>query len=112
MPYVATTAFSACRADSTSPVPNPFPRYVHELDLTRAASNSPKGYKGVVVIDHRLEGIKMRLRPSMNKFEALEKDVAPIEIARWFDHPGTSYLNKYVVFHTGDRGALITISGP
>ncbi|KAI0664721.1 RdRP-domain-containing protein [Cubamyces menziesii] len=62
------------------------------------------GYKGVVVIDHRLEGIKMRLRPSMNKFEALEKDVAPIEIARWFDHPGTSYLNKALIMILEDRG--------
>lgn len=62
----------------------------------------------MVVVDHRLEGIKMRLRPSMNKFEALEKDIAPIEIARWFDHPGTSYLNKYVLLPTGDRRALIT----
>lgn len=48
----------------------------------------------MVAIDERLEGIKMRLRPSMNKFEALDKDVAPIEIARWFDRPGTSYLNR------------------
>ena len=54
----------------------------------------------------------MRLRPSMNKFEALEKDVAPIEIARWFDHPGTSYLNKYVLTRTEGRVVLITIAGP
>ncbi|KAI0647398.1 RdRP-domain-containing protein [Trametes meyenii] len=62
------------------------------------------GYKGVVVVDHRLEGIKMRLRPSMNKFEALDKDVAPIEIARWFDKPGTSYLNKALIMILEDRG--------
>ena len=54
------------------------------------------GYKGMVGIDERLEGVKMRLRPSMNKVDALDKDVAPIEIARWFDKPGTSYLNRYV----------------
>ena len=52
------------------------------------------GYKGMVGIDGRLEGVKMRLRKSMNKFQALEEDEAPIEIARWFDKPGTSYLNR------------------
>lgn len=65
----------------------------------------------MVGIDERLEGIKMCLRPSMNKFQALDKDVAPIEIARWFDKPGTSYLNRYVLFmHTlsirGDGSAV------
>lgn len=39
----------------------------------------------------------MRLRPSMNKFEVPDMDIAPIEIARWFDRPGTSYLNKYAL---------------
>ncbi len=48
----------------------------------------------MVGIDPRLEGIKMRLRPSMDKFEALDTDVAEIEIARWFDRPGTCYLNR------------------
>ncbi|KAI0373002.1 RdRP-domain-containing protein [Pilatotrama ljubarskyi] len=62
------------------------------------------GYKGVVVVDRRLQGIKMRLRPSMNKFEALDKDVAPIEIARWFDRPGTTYLNKALIMILEDRG--------
>ncbi|TBU35633.1 RdRP-domain-containing protein [Dichomitus squalens] len=62
------------------------------------------GYKGMVGIDERLEGVKMRLRPSMNKFDALDKDVAPIEIARWFDKPGTSYLNRSLVMILEDRG--------
>ncbi|KAI0780590.1 RdRP-domain-containing protein [Trametes elegans] len=62
------------------------------------------GFKGVVVIDRRLTGVKMRLRKSMNKFEALDKDVAPIEIARWFDKPGTSYLNKALIMILEDRG--------
>lgn len=48
----------------------------------------------MVGIDPRLEGIKMRLRPSMDKFEALDTDTAEIEIARWFDKPGTCYLNR------------------
>ncbi|CDO73610.1 hypothetical protein BN946_scf185014.g80 [Trametes cinnabarina] len=64
------------------------------------------GYKGVVVVDQRLEGVRMRLRPSMKKFEALEKDaeVAQIEIARWFDRPGTSYLNRALIMILEDRG--------
>ncbi|KAI0822735.1 RdRP-domain-containing protein [Trametes gibbosa] len=62
------------------------------------------GFKGVVVIDHRLRGIRMRLRPSMNKFEVPDMDVAPIEIARWFDRPGTSYLNKALIMILEDRG--------
>ncbi|KAM5531730.1 hypothetical protein V8D89_014579 [Ganoderma adspersum] len=62
------------------------------------------GYKGMVGIDERLEGIKMCLRPSMNKFKALDKAEAPIEIARWFDKPGTSYLNRSLVMILEDRG--------
>ena len=56
------------------------------------------GYKGMVGIDERLEGVKMRLRKSMNKFEGLGEGEAPIEIARWFDRPGTAYLNRCVQY--------------
>ncbi|PCH37887.1 hypothetical protein WOLCODRAFT_65369 [Wolfiporia cocos MD-104 SS10] len=64
------------------------------------------GYKGMVVIDERLEGIQMRLRPSMNKFKAHEKDEADakIEIARAFDRPGMTYLNRPLVMVLEDRG--------
>ncbi|KAI0748499.1 RdRP-domain-containing protein [Daedaleopsis nitida] len=62
------------------------------------------GYKGMVAIDERLEGIKMRPRQSMNKFDVPDKDVAPIEIARWFEKPGTSYLNRALVMILEDRG--------
>ena len=49
----------------------------------------------MVGIDERLPGVKMRLRKSMNKFEGVPEDgKAPIEIARWFDKPGTAYLNR------------------
>lgn len=48
----------------------------------------------MVVIDHRLTGVKMRLRPSMNKFKARDEDNAEIEIARFFNRPGTTYLNR------------------
>lgn len=50
----------------------------------------------MVGIDERLEGIKMRLRPSMNKFKALDEEMGEIEIARAFDKPGVSYLNRCV----------------
>ena len=49
----------------------------------------------MVGIDERLEGIKMRLRPSMNKFKALDEEMGEIEIARAFDKPGVSYLNRW-----------------
>ena len=60
------------------------------------------GYKGVVVIDEELDkrtdGIQMRLRPSMRKFEARDDDSeeAEIEIAQAFEIPNTCYLNRYV----------------
>lgn len=52
------------------------------------------GFKGMVVVDERLEGIHMSLRPSMNKFKANEKDEqdAEIEIAKAFSHPGKARL--------------------
>lgn len=50
----------------------------------------------MVGVDERLEGIKMRLRPSMNKFKALDEEIGEIEIARAFDRPGVSYLNRCV----------------
>lgn len=59
----------------------------------------------MVGIDERLEGVKMRLRKSMNKFEGLEEGEAPIEIARWFDKPGTAYLNRCVL-HDSARSSL------
>lgn len=49
----------------------------------------------MVAIDPELAGIKMRLRPSMIKFKGNEEG-AQIEIARAFERPGLSYLNRYV----------------
>ena len=55
------------------------------------------GYKGVVVVDSRLTGIKMRLRPSQRKFPALDDEAAAeFEIARAFDYPNPAHLNRYV----------------
>ena len=58
------------------------------------------GYKGVAVVDHRLEGIKMRLRDSQCKFPAHSDDEveAEFEIARAFDYPNPVHLNRFVVF--------------
>jgi RNA-dependent RNA polymerase len=55
------------------------------------------GYKGVVVVDHRLEGIKMRLRESQRKFPVHDVEEAEFEIARSFDYPNPVHLNRFVV---------------
>lgn len=54
------------------------------------------GYKGVVVIDSRLEGIKMRLRKSQHKFPVHNVKQAEFEIARTFDYPNPVHLNRFV----------------
>ncbi|KAI0782232.1 RdRP-domain-containing protein [Abortiporus biennis] len=66
------------------------------------------GYKGMVAVDDQLEGIKMRLRPSMRKFEAKQDGPANIEIARPFDHPVLAYLNRPLVSILEDRGVEIS----
>ena len=55
------------------------------------------GYKGVVVVDHRLEGVKMRLRESQCKFPVPKVDEASFEIARSFDYPNLVHLNRFVI---------------
>jgi len=55
------------------------------------------GYKGVVVVDSRLKGIKMRLRPSQRKFPVHDVEEAEIEIAKTFDYPNAVHLNRFVV---------------
>ncbi|KAA1469188.1 RdRP-domain-containing protein [Dentipellis sp. KUC8613] len=62
------------------------------------------GYKGVVAVDERLTGIKMRLRPSMKKFMDLGVSKARIEIARSFEYPNKSYLNRPLIMAMEDRG--------
>ena len=57
------------------------------------------GYKGVVVVDRRLKGIKMRLRESQCKFLALNDEEAEFEIARAFDYPNPAYLNRFVALY-------------
>jgi RNA-dependent RNA polymerase len=55
------------------------------------------GYKGVVVVDHRLEGIKMRLRSSQRKFLTHNVEEAEFEIARSFNYPNPVHLNRLVL---------------
>ncbi|KAI0318922.1 RdRP-domain-containing protein [Amylostereum chailletii] len=62
------------------------------------------GYKGVVVVDEHLTGIKMRLRPSQRKFIGHHSGTAYLEIARSFEYPNPVYLNKPVVTVLEDRG--------
>jgi RNA-dependent RNA polymerase len=55
------------------------------------------GYKGVVVVDHRLPGIKMRLRQSQRKFPVHDVDEAEFEVAGSFNYPNPVHLNRFVV---------------
>jgi hypothetical protein len=55
------------------------------------------GYKGVVVIDSRLKGIKMRLRPSQRKFTMNHVEEEDFDIVKSFEKPNKVYLNRFVV---------------
>ncbi|KAK0447465.1 RNA dependent RNA polymerase-domain-containing protein [Desarmillaria tabescens] len=63
------------------------------------------GYKGVVAVDPRLDDnpIRMRLRPSMGKFENSQATEANIEIASYFNKPMRSYLNRQLVVILEDK---------
>lgn len=54
------------------------------------------GYKGVVVVDSRLDGIKMRLRGSQCKFPVHNEEDAEFEIAGSFESPNPAHLNRFV----------------
>ncbi|KAI0649133.1 RdRP-domain-containing protein [Trametes meyenii] len=62
------------------------------------------GFKGVVVVDETLEGVYMRLRPTMNKFKAHDEEEAEIEIAKAFVFPGTARLCRPLVMVLEDLG--------
>ena len=55
------------------------------------------GYKGVVVVDHRLKGIKMRLRESQRKFPVNNVEEEYFEIAQSFHKPNKVYLNRFAI---------------
>jgi hypothetical protein len=48
------------------------------------------------VVDHHLQGIKMRLRESQRKFPVHDVEEAEFEIARSFDYPNPVHLNRFV----------------
>ncbi|EIW57530.1 RdRP-domain-containing protein [Trametes versicolor FP-101664 SS1] len=64
------------------------------------------GFKGIVVVDETLEGVYMRLRPTMNKFKAHADDEADaeIEIAKAFIYPGTARLCRPLIMVLEDLG--------
>ncbi|KAJ6490593.1 RNA dependent RNA polymerase-domain-containing protein [Mycena vitilis] len=72
------------------------------------------GYKGVVGVDEELDkhpdGVLMRLRSSMKKFESddMKASNAEIEIAMAFEKPNTAYLNRPLVMALEDRGVRQT----
>lgn len=63
------------------------------------------GYKGVVVVDSRLDGIKMRLRGSQCKFPVHNEEDAEFEIAGSFDTPIPVHLNRFVFTESCPRCA-------
>ncbi|KAH9940437.1 RdRP-domain-containing protein [Epithele typhae] len=65
---------------------------------------SAVGYKGMVVVDDTLEGVAMRLRPSMCKYEVTNYEEAEIEIAKPFIKPGTARLCRPLVAVLEDLG--------
>jgi len=54
------------------------------------------GSKGMLSVDHRLQGYAISLRPSMIKFETPET-THDMEIARAFDRPGPYFLNRPLI---------------
>lgn len=61
----------------------------------------------MVAIDEELSGIKMCLRPSMEKFQGRDEEFALIEIAHAFDRPNyscgsysLSLPSQYLIIYT------------
>ncbi|KAI0306234.1 RNA dependent RNA polymerase-domain-containing protein [Multifurca ochricompacta] len=67
------------------------------------------GYKGVVVVDSRLKGIRMRLRKSQRKFLVHNVTEAGFEIARSFDYPNPVHLNKFAALVISSTHARINL---
>ena len=65
-----------------------------------------QGSKGMLSIDHKLQGKVIVLRPSMIKFEAPQSTT--IEIARAFDKPGPFYLNRPLIMILEQLGVPCT----
>lgn len=63
------------------------------------------GCKGMVVVDPRLKGRKICIRPSMNKFDA--PDSLDIEIAGSFERPLKMHLNRCVTLQPHNDSELL-----
>lgn len=61
-----------------------------------------QGSKGMLSVDHTVQGRAICLRPSMIKFEA--PNSTHIEIARAFNRPGPFYLNRPLIMVLEDLG--------
>lgn len=68
----------------------------------RAFQVRVQGAKGMLSVDHLLEGRQICLRPSMIKFEDPASN--QIEIARAFNRPGPFYLNRPLIMVLEDLG--------
>ncbi|PFH51174.1 hypothetical protein AMATHDRAFT_3305 [Amanita thiersii Skay4041] len=66
------------------------------------------GYKGMVSVDRQLDadgqGIEMRLRKSMRKFENSQELTPEVEIAQSFQRPNQCYLNRPLIMLLEDLG--------
>ncbi|KAG8946221.1 hypothetical protein FRC04_011967 [Tulasnella sp. 424] len=54
------------------------------------------GFKGMIAVNHRLEGLEIRLRDSQRKFGVPQPSME-IEIAQSFWRPKPVYLNRYMI---------------
>ncbi|KAI0367741.1 RdRP-domain-containing protein [Pilatotrama ljubarskyi] len=61
-------------------------------------------FKGIVVVDETLDGERMFLRDSMDKYKAPHEDEAEIEIAKAFVYPGTARLCRPLIMVLEDLG--------
>ncbi|KAG8971334.1 hypothetical protein FRC05_011326 [Tulasnella sp. 425] len=54
------------------------------------------GFKGMIAVNHRLEGLEVMLRDSQRKFD-VPRPLMEIEIAQSFWHPKPVYLNRFMI---------------
>lgn len=63
------------------------------------------GFKGVLTVDFRLDGRKIKFRKSMKKFQVFEWEKMdkewPLEIAKAFDRPMRMHLNRWAIHCNG-----------
>ena len=79
--------------------------YANHRPKPRAFQIRFQGSKGVVSVDHQLEGRVIVIRPSMIKFDAPNSN--SIEIAGVFNKPGRMYLNRPLIMLLEGLGVSI-----